>query len=227
MNQPTNENQEASQSQPVLFAITGGIGSGKSEVARIIENAGYPVIKSDDTARELMNTDAELRQELISVFGKQIFQVGGSGEIDREFLAREVFAKGKESDLKKLNSLVHPRVIDKNFQTIQELADQGELQIFLESALIFETGLDEGFDYIIYVMAPEEVRFARAAERLNTTVEEIKRRAEQQAPPSEVKGLSDFVIDNKGTLTDLEKSVKSLLPIFAVLPPKPEDEESA
>jgi dephospho-CoA kinase len=103
---------------------------------------------------------------------------------------------------------------------IEELAENGSKVIFVESALIFETGLDDGFDYVISVIASEQLRIERTKSRTGLSELEIKWRMEEQFSTERIKQLSDFTIENNGTLVDLKKSTKFILNIIKTLPKK-------
>lgn len=226
----TQEQQQQAQSQNtphngeqerriVVIGITGGIGSGKSAVADYIREAGYVVFSSDATAKRLINENAELRHEIKQLFGLEVFQVNGL--IDEKALAAKVFGDtpSHTQALNALNTLVHPQVFEEHRRQIEECAEKGEKLVFLESALIYEAGIEDAFDYIIVVDAPEEVRIQRVMQRGNSSEEQVRRRMKQQISANEKKNWADFVIDNSSTPEKLREAVNFLLPIVATLPP--------
>ena len=206
--------------QTKVIGITGTIGSGKSEVAKIIGNMGYPVLSSDAIAKELMVKNKKLMSKLKKEFGERVYQNDGS--LNKDYLASEVFGRDKKSKEKreKLNSITHPFVIDELIKKVETYTKEGEEMVFNESALIFEAGLDDGYDYIINVDAPKEVCLKRITERSGISGEEVLQRMKSQFSAEEKKRLADFTIDNSGTLEKLEDSVKFTIELIKDLPPK-------
>ncbi len=200
-----------------VIAITGGIGCGKSEVAKIIKNKGYPVIFSDDNAKKIMHEDQNIKKKIIEYFGSETYNTDGT--LNNKYLAQKVFGDTKQNkeNLQKLNSIVHPAVIQKMIDEVEKLEQQGEKLIFLESALTYEAGLQDGFDYIIVVDCDEKIAIERVSKTRGITPEEVKSRMEQQIPNQRKKELADFVIENNKDLLNLKKSVEMLLEIIKIL----------
>lgn len=202
-----------------VIGITGGIGSGKSTVAKIIESLRHKVIRSDDTAKKLMRNNNELKQKLIAEFGQDIY-------IDdlpnKEKISSLIFGNNKqnEENRNKINSIVHPFVIEDNLATIEDFFEAGVENVFVESALIFEAGLENGYDYIIAVNSDEEKVIERLKQRNNLTEDKIRDRLSSQLSPQYKKSHSDFVIDNNKTLKELEKTTKFILDLVISLPGK-------
>ena len=196
-----------------LIGITGGIGSGKSIVAQTIEDAGYPIIKSDIVAKELMNSDARLKAKIIAAFGNNSYQ---GDKINREYLSKEIFSSPDKIDL--MNSIVHPPTTKKVKALAKVLFEKNDY-VFVESALIYEAGIEDNFDLIILVKSNEKNRLQRIKERDNTTIEEIKRRMEFQLSDDVKSELADFVIENDSSIKDLEERTKFILSIIKSLAP--------
>ncbi|MGB9702245.1 MAG: dephospho-CoA kinase [Candidatus Kapaibacteriota bacterium] len=194
-----------------IVAITGSIGSGKSTVAKFIEEMGYPVIKTDDLAKIVMLNDKEVKRKLIQEFGENIYDK--NGVLDSKLLSSIVFDKidTNHTKLAKLNRIIHPVVIEQMIIEIEKFVQMGEALIFVESALIYETGLDEGFDYIIDVDCKEELRIKRTAERLKLSEEEIRNRDSVQLSAQVKKKLADFVIENNNNLEKLRFSTEFVI----------------
>ncbi|MGE5480197.1 MAG: dephospho-CoA kinase [Chloroflexota bacterium] len=192
--------------------ITGGIGAGKSAVAKIISSMGYAVVSTDDLAKKLMRESKELRRAIKDEFGEESYLDGG--ELNAKHISSIVFGDESGERLGALNRLVHPAVIDAMSDEIDAAEQRGEKMAFVESALIYEVGLDEGFDYIIAVDCPEEIAVERAAKRAGTTPENIRKTAASQIPPKEKIDRADFTIDNSGTLEELEKRVKFIVTLL-------------
>ncbi len=225
MEQPTEPEQQA-----ILVGITGGIGSGKSTVSDMIEMKGFTVLNADIFAAVLMETKAEIRSKLFDFFGGKIFR--DDGMVNREYLASRVFGEdtSHKEALKKLNMIVHPFVLDELLARAETLASEGETCIFIEVPLLYEIGLEDAFDYVLLVTAPDKIRIERVMARSELTEEQIRARMAEQAPPEHMKAIADFVIDNSGTVEKLQQSVDFLLSVIPLLPPKEpeveEDEES-
>jgi dephospho-CoA kinase len=170
------------------IGLTGGIGSGKTTVARVFETLGIPVYHADDMAKHLMNTNEELKSSITKEFGKEAY---GEGELDRKYLAGIVF--NDKEKLALLNSLVHPVTI----QDAEEwMKKQTSPYVIKEAALLFESGAAEKLDYIIGIYAPQHIRVKRVMERDKIPVEEIMKRITRQIDEEMKMKLCDFVIIN-------------------------------
>lgn len=172
----------------IKVGLTGGIGSGKSTVAKIFEVLGIPVYYADDAARQIMNSDKQLKAALIKNFGEQTYQ---GGELNRSYLASIVFADKQKLDL--LNSLTHPATIRDANRWIQQ---QTSPYIIKEAALLFESGANKYLDLVIGVYAPEELRIQRAIQRDNSSREEILQRMRWQMDEDAKMKLCNFIITN-------------------------------
>lgn len=209
----------------VVIGITGSIGSGKSTVANIIAEKGYKVISSDENAKVIMNSNIEVIAKIKSTFGCDFYNNDGS--INKPFIMAKIFGynEATNSNREKLNQIVHPVVIEKMISEIELLMKAGEKIVFVESALMFETGLFEGFDYIVTVNTNKAILIKRVMDRNNLSADDVERRLKAQISQEEKKKYADFVIENSGSLESLEQSVNFLLPILTNLPPKEIDEE--
>ncbi len=168
--------------------LTGGIGSGKSTVAKVFEVLGVPVYYADDAARRLMNEDEQLKQQLIDHFGEATYI---DGVLNRSHLSSLVF-KNKEQ-LELLNSLVHPVTIA---DATKWFGKQSSPYVIKEAALLFESGTAEGLDKVIGVSAPETIRIKRVMDRDKVTAEDVKRRMNNQIDETIKMRLCDFIIHN-------------------------------
>jgi len=171
------------------IGITGGIGAGKSTVASIFKVLGVPVFDADATAKNILNTDPVLREQIIATFGSETYK---QGLLDKKYLATLVF--NNPDQLAKLNALVHPATIAATEQWASHFTSRP--YIIKEAALLFEAGTNEGLDYIIGVTAPEELRIARVMARDQVTREEVLGRMQHQLDDTEKMRRCDFVIDN-------------------------------
>ena len=174
------------------IGITGGIGAGKSTVAGIFKVLGVPVFDADATAKNKLNTDPILREQVIAAFGSETYK---NGLLDRKYLATLVFNNSEQ--LAKLNALVHPATIAAMEKWASGFTDRP--YIIKEAALLFEAGTHEGLDYIIGVTAPVELRIARVMQRDHVLREEVLGRMQHQLDDTEKMKRCNFVIDNNET----------------------------
>jgi dephospho-CoA kinase len=174
--------------KPLLVAITGGIGSGKTTVAKIFEKLGVPIYIADVHAKKVMSDDQELVNSIKNHFGSQSYN---NGELNRAYLSKTVFEN--KSKLEQLNSIVHPAV-RKDFK--EWVKTQKHPYIIYESALIFEQNQQDNFDEIILVTAPEELRIKRVKERSNLSENDIKKRIHKQMPDNLKKESVKYIIEN-------------------------------
>jgi len=170
------------------IGITGGIGSGKTTIAKIFEVLGAPVYYADDAARKLMNEDEGLKQELVRHFGEKTY---AGGKLNREYLASIVFSDKKKLAL--LNSLVHPATIRNSIAWMKKQTAPYALR---EAALIFESGVQDQLDFVIGVSAPIELRIQRAMERDNITEEQVQERMARQINENIKMKLCDVIVYN-------------------------------
>ena len=207
-----------------LIGITGGIGTGKSTVVEILRKRGWTVYSSDQTAKEIMATDEEVRSELLATFGTEVLTPNG---IDAKLLASRVFGPTPEHHalLAKLNQIIHPRVLDAHMQAIEDEREKESPLIAIESALLYEVELEEGFDWVVVVNAPHDVCVKRAMSRSSISEQDVQRRMAEQMPIEEKRGQADFVIENGGTLQELE-SATTLIAMILETFPDPETEEA-
>jgi len=168
--------------------LTGGIGSGKSTMAKIFEVLGVPVYYADDAAKHIMNTDAELREKIISTFGAGSYV---NNELNRPYIASIVFENTEKLAL--LNSLIHPATIRDAERWMQQ---QTSPYVIKEAALIFESGSAENLDYVIGVFSPLPLRIKRIMERDNVTRDEVMKRMSRQIDEDIKMRLCDKVIVN-------------------------------
>ncbi|MCX7736987.1 MAG: dephospho-CoA kinase [Candidatus Kapabacteria bacterium] len=193
-----------------VIGITGVIGSGKTTLASLIEKEGFKVFYTDNLAKEIIESDETVRAKLVSEFGKEVFKA--DGQLNSNYLAELVFSSESDENLEKLNNIIHPPVIQKMIDITNNCEKAGDKMIFFESALIFEAGLDEGFDYIITVVSDIEKTIERLEHKMNRV--DILKRLAKQIPQEEKAKNSDFVIENNGSIEDLKKSIKFILNII-------------
>jgi len=170
------------------IGLTGGIGSGKTTVAKIFELLGVPVYYADEAAKRIMNEDKDLRVAIQKQFGEASYK---NDELDRTFLAAKVFNDAFQLEI--LNSFVHPATIR---DALKWMSGQQTPYAIKEAALIFESGSAEQLDYVIGVEAPFELRIKRTMERNNVGYEEVEKRMNSQLDDKIKMKLCDFVIQN-------------------------------
>jgi len=180
--------------------LTGGIGSGKSLVAKMFRLLGVPVLHADDIARQLMEEDETLRAALVEAFGTEVYQ---KGRLNRPFLASVVF--GNKAQLERLNSLVHPATIAYGNRWA---AAQKAPYVLKEAAIFFESGSYREMDRMIGVYAPAEMRLQRAMQRDGATEEQIRQRMAQQMDEEEKMSRCDYIIRNDGTASVIEQVLR-------------------
>ncbi len=176
----------------LTIGITGGIGSGKSTVCQIFKILGTPVFEADLVAKTLLDSNTEIRNGLVALFGKEIY--GSNNRVDRKMLANLIF--NDDLVLEQVNRLVHPAVRN---EFIRWSKIQDNKYIIHEAAILFETGFYKMMDYTILVSAPEELRIERVTKRENIKPEIVRERIAKQWTDEDKRKLTTFelVNDNK------------------------------
>jgi dephospho-CoA kinase len=172
------------------IGITGGIGSGKSTVARIFEGLGIPVYYADSKAKEMMSENGVLAGQIKGLFGEEAYL---KGELNRSYIASKAF--GNQELLERLNALVHPAVF-KDFDDWCE--KQKSAYVLKEAALLFESGSYRSLDYVIVVSAPRSLRIERTMQRDGVEKAAVLARMRKQLSEKERLSGADFVILNNG-----------------------------
>lgn len=173
------------------IGITGGIGSGKTYVATFLKKKGFPVYSCDDRAKILMKEDAEIKAELIKLVGEEAYLEDGN--LNKPVIAKYLY-ESKENQ-EKIGQLINPR-IKQDFTMWCNFQDSEVL--FLESAILFESGLADAVDKVIYVFAADDVRIKRIIHRDKITRMEAYNRMKAQMPEAVKMKLSDYCIINNG-----------------------------
>ncbi|MCF8240814.1 MAG: dephospho-CoA kinase [Melioribacteraceae bacterium] len=180
------------------IAVTGGIGSGKSEVCKIFENENIPTLQADDLAKQLYITNDNLKKEIIKEFGDEAYS---GNEINRKYLSEHVF--NDPDKLEMINGIVHPFVIDEIFKWMdKELISEN--MVVVEAALIFEAGMAKMFDFIITLTANDKNKIERIKRRSGLPEVEIIKRMDSQMPDEVKSKHSDFTITNDDSLEELK-----------------------
>lgn len=177
----------------IKFAITGGIGSGKSYVSSLLEERGIPIYNADLESKRLTVQDEGIRKELVALLGEDIYQ---GATLNKPLLASYLFANSDNAV--KVNSIIHPRVKDDFRRWVESQKDVP--LVGLESAILYESGFDDVVDQVVMVYAPKPVRLQRAMKRDNATEEQVRARMSAQMDDEEKRSKADFVLMNDGIM---------------------------
>lgn len=175
-----------------LIAITGGIGSGKSVVAHMVEVMGYHVYDCDRRAKELMSNDDEVRQQLVAAFGKEVYLPDGS--LNRPHLSDVAFAD--DDALALLNGIVHPATAHDMQRWALSQAESGAEVAFVETALLRTARLDLIVDKVWHVTAPDQVRIKRVMKRSGLTEQQVRDRMVAQVDEDSVAEGEQVIIND-------------------------------
>ena len=185
----------------LIIGLTGGIGSGKTTVAKLFEKYGIPVYYSDTEAKKLMNRSKIVKRKLISKFGEDVYK---DGNLNRPFLASIIF--NDKDALNYVSNIVHPKVAQHFKRWINKQKAPFAIQ---ENAILFENGSYKNMDKIITVTAPLETKINRVINRDKTTKKQVLERIKNQLTDDEKIKKSDFVINNID-LADTKKQVEQI-----------------
>jgi dephospho-CoA kinase len=188
----------------LIIGLTGGIGTGKSTVAQVLEEQGVPVLSADLVGHEVYQPGRPAFHELVNAFGSEI--VAEDGTIDRKKLGGKVFADPKE--LARLNAIVHPRMKGMMREKMQELQRAGERVAVIEAAILFEAKWDDLADEVWVTVAPPEVAARRVAERSGLAQEQVMERIRAQMSNEERSRRATVIIDTSG---DMESTRRQAL----------------
>lgn len=187
-----------------IIGLTGGIGSGKTTVARFIEEMGYPVYNSDTRAKDLVNESADLKSAIIQLLGKQAYDENGL--YDRKYVGSVVFSN--DELLKQLNAIIHPAV-NKDFH--DWVKKQSREIIFKETALLFELKLNLQCDKSLLVTADESIRIKRVMDRDAKTYREVEKVIDNQMPERKKIRLADYIIENNSDMQHLRLNTEKIM----------------
>ena len=185
----------------IFVAITGGIGSGKSTVAKIIADMGYPVYSADAVARNIYD-EPEILTKIVATFPQCIAE----GKVDRKKLAGIVFADANK--LSELNAITHPSIMKKLFAMMESGTEKAA---FAEVPLLFESGSEKDFDRVIIVMRDAQTRIAAVMQRDGLTVEEVVSRIKYQYNYERNPNTGHTVLYNNGDISSLKDSVVRII----------------
>ncbi|MCY4580258.1 MAG: dephospho-CoA kinase [Chloroflexi bacterium] len=189
-----------------VIGLTGGIGTGKTQVSRLLEELGASIVNADLLGHEVYAPQSEGWHAVVNAFGEQI--VSDNGEIDRRALGGIVFSD--DSALQQLNAIMHPRIYDLADQRLKGLTEQGVTTAVLEAALLIEAKWTPLVDDVWVTVSPEEDIIARLQERNNMDEATARSRIDSQMPQTERVEHADVIVENNASLEDLSDSVKEL-----------------
>lgn len=192
----------------LLFGVTGGIASGKSEVCKLLREHGIPILQADPVAQQLTNSLPEIRAALVQQFGPDVYTA--AGELNKDKMRQLVFSGAQNRE--KVNQIIHPHVLQWIRTEARRLQDKKQAELVgVEAALIFESGMQEMLDRVVVVDAPAERRASWLQKRDDLTDKEVEQRMAAQMSVDEKRRRADYVLENNGSLAELRKKVNKLL----------------
>lgn len=190
-----------------LVGLTGGIASGKSTVAKILQSLGAAIVNADDLAREVVEPGHEAWKEIVASFGADILQ--SDQTLDRQKLRTLIFNQPEAR--KRLESIIHPRVRALAEERIRQYAAAGHPVVIYEVPLLFEGNLQEWLRPVILVACDVETQTARLQKRDHLTAADAEKHIAAQMSLKDKRRLADYVIENSGSLEDLERQTRQIL----------------
>lgn len=199
------------------IGLTGGIGSGKSTVAKQLAAAGFPVVDADQLAREIVEPGQPALARLVEAFGDEILAADGS--LNRAALAERAFATQEGTDT--LNSITHPAIRELTDRRFAEAEEAGVEAVIYDMPLLVDLGLDKGMDFVVVVSASEDIRIQRLAASRGVDEADARRRMAAQIDEATRNAAADVVIDNNGGLDELGPQVDLLIEKISSWEPRP------
>ena len=187
--------------------LTGGIGSGKSTVARMLGGAGFAVVDADQIARDIMAPGSPVLGEVAAAFGADL--IGGDGALDRGELARRAFATTE--DTQRLNAITHPAIRAESERRFAAAEEAGEQAVIYDMPLLVDLGLNQDMDLTVVVDVDKEERIRRLVDTRGLDEADARARMAQQIDDATRLAAADVVIDNNGPLEALEPQVAALI----------------
>lgn len=187
--------------------LTGGIGSGKSTVARMLGVAGFAVVDADQIARDIMAPGSPVLDEVAAAFGADL--IGGDGALDRGELARRAFAT--KEDTQRLNAITHPAIRAESERRFAAAEEAGEQAVIYDMPLLVDLGLNQDMDLTVVVDVDKEERIRRLVDKRGLEEADARARMAQQIDDATRLAAADVVIDNNGPLEALEPQVDALI----------------
>jgi dephospho-CoA kinase len=189
----------------LLVGLTGGLGAGKSTVARLLADRGAVLVDADELARRALEQGSRAYRQVCDLFGDEV--VTASGELDRAAIAATVFSDPERR--RALESIVHPEVFRMLAETVEARRGTDDIIVF-DAPLIVETGFQDACDVVVVVTAPVEDRVARAAQDRGMTADQARARIGAQIDDAEREAVADVIIRNDGDVARLEARVDDL-----------------
>lgn len=200
----SQKSEPDSAPEPKIIGLTGGIGSGKTTVAKFIEDCGFPVYYSDDRAKDIVNDNEDLKVRIKELLGSDSYDENGL--YNRKFVAEQVF--NNKDLLQSLNEIIHPAV---RLDFEDWVKKQTKYLIFKETALLFELQLNKQCYRSILVTAEDNIRIKRVMDRDGKTYREVQSVMEKQMPEKEKIKLADCIIYNNTNLDDLKDQTEKTI----------------
>ncbi len=191
----------------VVIGVTGGMGTGKTTVAKMFASFGARIIDADKIARSIMRPETEVWSKLLAVFGKEIFS--GNGTINRGKLSEIVFRR-EPHKLKELNSIIHPQVVDIILKRIEDARKNGIKAVVIDAPLLIEAGLETVVDKLIVVTTGGKKQEERSRIQHKLSLEEIRARISRQLPLADKEKRADHIIDNNDSLENTRKQAEEI-----------------
>ena len=192
----------------LIVGLTGGIGSGKSAVAEMFREEGAEVIDFDHLARLVVEPGKPAWRDIVDYFGPRI--LSSDKTLNRSALAEIAFSD--EESRKALEGFTHPRILEKRDALLKAISEKDPYSVvIIDVPLLFELGLRKDLDKVILVYVPRDVQLERATMRDRLSPEEVEKRLHAQVPIAEKRSLSDFVIDNSGSLKHTRDQVRKVM----------------
>ena len=189
------------------IGLTGGIGSGKSEVSNFLQSWGAYIFDADKEAKSIINNNLDAQKEILKEFGSDV--IDPNQTINRQKLARIAFQD--EFHQQTLNAIIHPYVFKKINNSFEKIKIENNHNCFVvDAALIYESGADTHMDYVIVVSSLISHRTERVMSRNNITREDFLKRASLQWPEEDKENMADYIIQNNSDLESLEKEAKKV-----------------
>ncbi|MBP1044704.1 dephospho-CoA kinase [Enterococcus sp. BWM-S5] len=196
----------------LVLGLTGSIATGKSTAVEVFKKAGFPIVDSDQIAREVVEPGTPGLAAIITAFGSSVLQSDGS--LNRKALGKIIFSDDGKRE--QLNGILAPFLLEKIVGDIEE-AKKGSPLVIADIPLLYEQGYEKYVDLVAVVYIPEQVQMTRLMNRDSLDEEEAKRRMKSQESIEEKKKQADIVFDNQGTVAQLEKQVVDWLTAMELL----------
>lgn len=188
----------------MLIGLTGGIASGKSTVAALFEKMGLKIVDADKIAREIVQPPKPALKQIANRFGPAVLRPNGT--LDREKLAAIIF--NDKAAKEALNNITHPIILAEMQRKTAAIAKNYSGPVIWDVPLLFEANFAPYVDAVILVYVPEEIQLKRLTKRDGLTLAEARSRLDSQMPLQQKKYLATIIIDNSGTLKEVEEQVR-------------------